>query len=102
ESRISEDLISDFDSIIAKASIIIICNLTDPTMMVVDGNGTVLASNVDLKSLQQSEIQATGLAPPNDREAAILATLPTGNFTAIVSGKNGETGIALVDVFHSF
>ena len=44
----------------------------------------------------------TGLAPPNGREAAILTTLPTGNFTAIVSGKNGETGGALVDVFHSF
>jgi hypothetical protein len=77
-------------------------NLTDPTLMLVDANGTVVASNDDWKSSQQNEIQATGLAPPNDREAAILITLPTGNFTAIVSGKNGETGIALVDVFHSF
>ena len=87
---------------LAQAPFNITGNLTDPTLMLVDGNGTVLASNDDWKSLQQSEIQATGLAPPNDREAAILATLPTGNFTAIVSGKNGETGIALVDVFHSF
>jgi streptogramin lyase len=77
-------------------------NLTDPTLMLIDGNGTVVASNDDWKSSQQNEIQATGLAPPNDREAAILTTLPTGNFTAIVSGKNEETGIALVDVFHSF
>jgi hypothetical protein len=77
-------------------------NLTDPTLMLVDGNGAVVASNDDWKSSQQNEIQATGLAPPNDREAAILTTLPTGNFTAIVSGKNEETGIALVDVFHSF
>jgi len=87
---------------LAQAPFNITGNLTDPTLMLVDGNGTVLASNDDWKSLQQSEIQATGLAPPNDREAAILATLPTGNFTAIVSGKNEETGIALVDVFHSF
>jgi hypothetical protein len=77
-------------------------SLTDPTLMLVDAHGTVVASNDDWKSSQQNEIQATGLAPPNDREAAILTTLPTGNFTAIVSGKNGETGIALVDVFHSF
>jgi hypothetical protein len=77
-------------------------NLTDPTLMLVDANGTVVASNDDWKSSQQNEIQATGLAPPNDREAAILTTLPTGNFTAIVSGKNGQTGVALVDVFHSF
>jgi sugar lactone lactonase YvrE len=77
-------------------------NLTNPTLILVDGNGMVVASNDDWKSSQQNEIQATGLAPPNDREAAILTTLPTGNFTAIVSGKNGETGVALVDVFHSF
>ena len=71
--------------------------------MLVDGNGTVVASNDDWRSSQQSEIQATGLAPPNGREAAaILTTLPIGNFTAIVSGKNGEMGVALVDVFHSF
>ena len=44
----------------------------------------------------------TGLAPPNGREAAILTTLPIGNFTAIVSGKNGETGGALVDGFIRF
>ena len=76
--------------------------LTDPTLMLVDANGSVVASNNDWKSLQESEIQATGLAPPNDKEAAILTTLPPGSFTAIVSGKNGETGIALVDVFNAF
>jgi hypothetical protein len=76
--------------------------LTDPTLMLVDANGSVVASNDDWKSSQENEIQATGLAPPNDKEAAILTTLPPGSFTAIVSGKNGETGIALVDVFDSF
>jgi sugar lactone lactonase YvrE len=76
--------------------------LTDPTLMLVDANGSVVASNDDWKSSQESEIQATGLAPPNDKEAAILTTLPPGRFTAIVSGKNRETGIALVDVFDSF
>ena len=76
--------------------------LTNPTLMLVDANGSVVASNDDWKSSQESEIRATGLAPPNDTEAAILRTLPPGNFTAIVSGKNGETGIALVDVFDAF
>jgi sugar lactone lactonase YvrE len=87
---------------LAQAPFNITGNLTDPTLMLVDANGAVVASNDNWKSSQQNEIQATGLAPPNDREAAILTSLPTGNFTAIVSGKNGETGIALVDVFHSF
>jgi hypothetical protein len=76
--------------------------LTNPTLMLVDANGSVVASNDDWKSSQEGEIQATGLAPPNDKEAAILTTLPAGSFTAIVSGKNGETGIALVDVFDAF
>jgi len=76
--------------------------LTNPTLMLVDANGSLVASNDDWKSSQESEIQATGLAPPNDKEAAILTILPPGTFTAIVSGKNGETGMALVDVFDSF
>ena len=76
--------------------------LADPTLMLVDANGSVVASNDNWKSTQKTEIQATGLAPPNDKEAAILTTLPPGSFTAIVSGKNGETGIALVDVFGAF
>src|SRR2546430_4724005 len=87
---------------LAQAPFNITGSLTDPTLMLVDANGTVVASNDDWKSSQQNEIQATGLVPRNDREAAILTALPSGNFTAIVSGKNGETGIALVDVFHSF
>ncbi|HYT23771.1 MAG TPA: hypothetical protein VEW05_26470 [Candidatus Polarisedimenticolia bacterium] len=87
---------------LAQAPFNITGNLTDPTLRLVDANGTVVASNDNWRSSQQNEIQATGLAPPNDREAAILTSLPAGNFTAIVSGKNGGTGIALVDAFHSF
>ena len=87
---------------LAQAPFNITGNLTDPTLMLVDANGSVVASNNDWKSSQESEIQATSLAPPNDNEAAILTTLPPGSFTAIVSGKNGETGIALVDVFNVF
>jgi len=36
---------------------------------------------------------------PNDMESAILATLPNGNYTAIVSGKNSTTGVALLEVY---
>ena len=73
--------------------------LSNPTLMLVDANGTVVASNDDWKSSQESEIRATGLAPSNDSESAILTTLPPGSFTAIVSGKNGATGIGLVELF---
>jgi len=44
-------------------------------------------------------IQATGLAAPNDLEAAILATVTAGRYTAILSGNGGGTGIGLVEVY---
>jgi hypothetical protein len=52
-----------------------------------------------LKNTQQAAIQATGLAPPNDLEAAILAPVAAGNYTAILSGNGGGTGIGLVEVY---
>jgi hypothetical protein len=33
-------------------------------------------------------------------EAALVAVLPTGNYTAIVSGKNGGTSVGLVEVYN--
>jgi len=45
------------------------------------------------------QFRATGLAPPNDQEAAILATVTAGRYTAILSGNGGGTGIGLVEVY---
>jgi hypothetical protein len=73
--------------------------LADPFLQLFDGNGTLLYSNNDWKDSQQAAIQATGLAPPNDLEAAILITVAAGNYTAILSGKGGGTGIGLVEVY---
>ena len=73
--------------------------LADTTLSLMDGNGNVVAFNDNWKNTQQTVIQATGFAPPNDLESAILATLPNGNYTAIVSGKNGATGVGLVEVY---
>jgi hypothetical protein len=73
--------------------------LADPTLDIRDVNGTLLASNDDWKDAQQSDIVATGKAPPNDLESAILGTLPPGNYTAIVRGFNNATGNALVEVY---
>jgi len=73
--------------------------LADPTLILVNGNGSVIASNDNWKNTQQSTIQATGFAPPNDLESAIFATLPNGNYTAILAGKNGGTGVGLLDVY---
>ena len=73
--------------------------LADPTLELRDGNGALLASNDDWKGTQQNAIAATGLAPPNDLESAIVGTLMPGNYTAIVRGYNNATGNALVEVY---
>jgi plastocyanin len=73
--------------------------LADPVVTLVDGNGNVVQNNNDWKNTQQAAIEATGLAPPNDLEAAILATVAPGHYTAILSGNGGGTGIGLVEVY---
>jgi hypothetical protein len=45
------------------------------------------------------DILATGLAPADGRESAIVAKLPAGNYTAILRGVNNTTGVALVEVY---
>lgn len=79
--------------------------LADPTLELRDGSGPLVASNDNWKtspegSSQQAEIEATSLPPPNDSEAALVRTLPPGNYTAIVRGLNDTTGIGLVEVYH--
>jgi hypothetical protein len=74
--------------------------LEDPTIELFDNNGGKLADNDDWMSSQRQEIEDTGLAPRNEREAAIVRTVPAGDYTAIVSGKNGATGVALVEVYN--
>jgi len=58
-----------------------------------------IQSNDDQRSHQQTDIIATGRQPSNDAESAIAITLTPGNYTAIVRGVNGITGIALVKVY---
>lgn len=73
--------------------------LADPTLELHDKNGALIFSNDNWKSTQQTLIQTSGLAPPNDLESAILISLIPGNYTAIVRGKNATTGVALVEVY---
>lgn len=74
--------------------------MTDPTLRLHDGNGTFLVSNDDWKdSPQRAQIEASGLAPTDDRESAILQTLLPGAYTGVLTGKNNTTGIALVEAY---
>ena len=74
--------------------------LLDPALSLHDANGNVIVTDDNWKDSQESEIAATGLAPTDDRESAIIVTLPAGAYTAIVRGVNGATGVGLVDVFN--
>jgi hypothetical protein len=73
--------------------------LADPVIEIKNASGTVLASNDNWRSSQQAEISASGLAPVNDKEAAVIVNLPGGNYTATLSGKSGGQGIGLVEIF---
>ena len=74
--------------------------LTDPVLELHDSYGGILATNDDWRATQESEIVATGLAPTNDKESAIIATLYSGAYTAIVHGQNNGTGVGLIEVYN--
>lgn len=79
--------------------------LADPTLELRDGQGTLVGSNDNWKTndqtqqSQEAEVRATTLPPSNDLESAIVVTLPAGPYTAIVAGKNGGVGVALVEAY---
>ena len=75
--------------------------LADPTLEVRGSGISGTITNNNWKDSQQAQIQADGLAPTNDLESAIDATLPPGNYTAIVRGNTGTpgAGISLVEVY---
>jgi uncharacterized delta-60 repeat protein len=79
--------------------------LADPTLELHNASGTTIASNDNWKtasdgSSQQADIEATTIPPTNDLESALVQTLPAGNYTAVVRGKNNATGIGLVEVYN--
>lgn len=74
--------------------------LADPTLALHDGNGTLLVSNDDWgTSPDQAEIQASGAAPTDPKESAVLRILPAGPFTAIVRGANNTAGVGSVEIY---
>jgi YVTN family beta-propeller protein len=82
--------------------------LVDPRLELYDGTGALIASNNNwattiiggiITSNQVRDIQASGHAPRDGRESAIIADLPVGNYTAIVRGVDDTTGVALAEVY---
>jgi DNA-binding beta-propeller fold protein YncE len=73
--------------------------LADPVLELRDPNGVLIAVNDDWRE-HEAEVNATMLAPTDPRESVIVATLFPANYTAIARGKNGSTGVALVEAYY--
>jgi hypothetical protein len=74
--------------------------LADPTLTLFDANNVQLGfSDNWATDPNRQAISDTGIAPTNDKEAAILRTLPPGNYTAKLGGAGNTTGVALVEIY---
>jgi hypothetical protein len=76
--------------------------LANPTLDLVNASGTTIRSDDNWQddSAQQALIQAAGLAPSHAEEAALVETVSPGQYTAVVRGNGGTTGVGLVEVYN--
>ena len=75
--------------------------LANPTLELRNANGALIRANDNWRDDQETGIAATGLAPTNNLESAILETLPANGatYTAILRGENNTTGVGLVEIY---
>jgi hypothetical protein len=73
--------------------------LADPTLDLRAADGSGIQVNDNWRDTQEAEIEATGIPPQNDLEAAIVATLSPGSYTAILRGNDQGTGVGLVEIY---
>jgi hypothetical protein len=76
--------------------------LADPTLELHNANGTVMLANDNWTDdpIAAAQLTANGLALQNPKESGIFTSLPPGQFTAILAGKNGGIGIGLVEIYN--
>jgi archaellum component FlaF (FlaF/FlaG flagellin family) len=80
-------------------SLMVSGKLADPTLELVNANGDTLLANDNWRDTQENAIEATTIAPTNDLESAILTTVQPANYTAILRGRDGTTGIGVVEIY---
>lgn len=73
--------------------------LADPLLELHGTNGSLITSNNNWKDTQRAAIESSRIAPSNDKESAIIATLAPSRYTAILRGENGTTGVGLVEIY---
>jgi hypothetical protein len=77
----------------------VIGSLGDPNLQLFGELGLVAENNNWRDAANQQEIFDSTVAPADERESAILVTLEPGQYTAVVSGVNGETGVGVVEAY---
>jgi hypothetical protein len=80
-------------------SLVLPMRLADPVIELRASDGTLIAINDNWRDTQEAEIIATGLAPGNDLESAIVATLSPGSYTVVLRGVGGGTGSANCELY---
>ena len=73
--------------------------LADPFIALHGSSGALIRQNDNWKDDQRGEIEGTIYEPTDDRESVIVATLVPGDYTALLTGKDGTTGIGTVEVY---
>ncbi|HYJ05518.1 MAG TPA: choice-of-anchor Q domain-containing protein [Chthoniobacterales bacterium] len=75
--------------------------LPDTTLQIRDVNGAILLENDNWKTdpAQKQELENNGLQPGHDLEAALIMTIPPGQYTAQERGKDQDSGIGVVEVY---
>ena len=73
--------------------------LADPVLELHNPNGSVLTTNDNWKDTQEAAILATGVAPTDDHESAIIALLAPNPYTAVLRGKNNTSGTGLIEIY---
>jgi sugar lactone lactonase YvrE len=74
--------------------------VSNPTLSLRNANGTEIARNDNWTDTQPYEVYATGIPPTNGLESAIVVTLASGAYTAILGDVNNDPGVGLIEVYN--
>ena len=73
--------------------------LVDPALEIHDASGASMANDLNWQDAQGDELRASGLAPANDAEAALVETMGPGAYTASMTAQDGGTGVGLLELY---
>jgi probable HAF family extracellular repeat protein len=75
--------------------------LSDPVLQLRGPDGSLIRQNDNWRddAAQASAIEANNVAPADELESALVETLAPGSYTAAVTGKNGASGVGLIEVY---